>query len=159
VVQVVNADWSIVYLTTLLGFDNLSPQGMIVDALPTAPGVGWVVRAPNYPTTSDPNDLYFWKIRHCYLSPQIPVASSAGTPNQFQFNVSAPNAAKILVGAVVRVHTFTYSEDSGLDVDFTVTDVTGTLVTLDGNVGFNIGPTHLLDLIGFLDGGDAYKVI
>lgn len=147
-------DYSLIYETTITGFDTAEPQGMLVDPpLPTPPGDDWVIKNPNYPTDTDPRVLEFWKIRHAYFSHQLQVDTGA---SQTEFTLLSSPAEIPFVGSSIRVHTYDYSDDSG---DVKVIDVTGLTITTNKPLGFIPGPTHYVDLIGFPDKQPAYRII
>lgn len=147
-------DYSIIYATKIISFDNGTPQGMLVSpALPAPPGDDWIVKCPNYPDASDPRVLEFWKNRHAFFSHQFHVASGA---SQTQFTLASAHTGVPYMGASIRVHTENYSQDSG---DVKVLDVTGLVVTVNKPLGFIPNNTHLVDLNGFPDGQPSYRII
>jgi hypothetical protein len=149
-----NEDWSIVYETTIQGFDNNDPQGMLVDPpLSTAPGEEWVVCCPNYPTDTDPKVLQFWKNRHAFFSHSLLVASGS---SQTVFTLAAAPANIPFKGSYVRLHNDDFSAYSP---EVKVTDITGLVVTVDKPLGFVPNSTHRVELIGFPDKGSAYRII
>lgn len=148
-----NEDWSIVYTTTLRGFDNNDPQGMSVDPLPLAPGEGWIIQPPDYPSTTDRNDLAFWKQRHCFFSPRVEVV--AGVSN-VRFTVAPGDVGKFFIGSVIRVHDYEFTVDS---LDRTVTDIIGNDIIVDESLGFTPTSNEVVDLIGFPDEQQSYRVV
>lgn len=148
-------DWSIVYTTHIRGFDNLNPQSMLVDALPTAPGEDWIIQCPLYPSTLDQNDLRFWKLRHAFFSPQIAVTATVAGFEQIKFEVDPGEVGRFYVGSQTRIHTYDYSDDSPEGI---VTAINGVEVTIDTPTGFTIDTTHFVDLIGFPDEQNAYRI-
>lgn len=156
-ITVRNEDFTQSYDTILRGFDNNNPQGMLIDTIPVAPGENWTIQNPRYPDSTDLDDLAFWKLRHAYFSPQVPV-TNAVTLGQDKFKASAPNMLKFFVGSVCKVHNYEYSDD-GIEQSVIDVDLGGNIITLSGSVGFDINDTHLVDLIGFPDKGGAYRII
>ena len=148
-----NEDWSIVYTTKIRGFDNASPQGMNVDILPTAPGIDWIIQCPLYPSTTEPNDLSFWKQRHAFFSPQVEVTASVSTT---QFTVDTADVGKFFIGSIIRVHNYDFSIDS---LDVTVTDIQGDDIIVGGGIGFSPSPGQFVSLIGFKDKQQSYRVV
>ena len=153
-VLVHSEDWTVSGETTIVGFDDNSPQGMIVSpALSFTPQAGYIVQIPNFPSTPNQNDLVFYKLRHAFFSPQVPIVSAS---SRTVFDVSALDAARFFVGSQVRVHNYSYTEDAPEAV---VTDITGTTITIDTPTGFVITASHYVDLIGFPDKSNAYRII
>jgi len=146
-------DWTFVEQVTIDAFDIDGQTMLVSPPLSTAPLEGYIVEAPNYPSTANTLDEYYWKSRHCSFSPQLKVVSGASST---VFDVSAPDAAKVLVGAVLRVHNYDYSSDSP---EVNVVSVVGTTITVDASLGFTPDSTYYCDLVGFLDGGFAYRFI
>lgn len=149
-------DWSTVYTTTIKGFDNQDPQGMLVDALPTAPSAGWIIQCPNYPNTTDEKDLAFWKLRHAFFSPQVAVTATVIGAEQTKFTVSPSDVGRFFVGSQVRVHNYDYTNDAP---EAKVIGIVGNDVEIDTATGFTVDSTHVVDLIGFPDKQGAYRVI
>jgi hypothetical protein len=146
-------DWSTVYVTKLRGFDTNDPIGMSVDTLPTAPGDGWIVQPPDYPSSSDDRLESFWKQRHAFFSPRVAVLSGVSST---QFTVSSLDAARFFIGSYIRVHTYNFSQDSG---DLVVIDIQGNNIYVDNSIGFVPDNTHVVDLIGFPDKQQSYRVV
>lgn len=153
-VIVVPEDWSQgPYTTVIRGFDSNDPQGMSIDPIPVAPGQGWIVKSPDYPSSTNQADQAFWKARHAFLAPTVPVVS--GT-DQRTFTVDSGDAGKFFVGSIVRVHDYEYTEDS---VEAVVSDITGSVISVDRDLGFTPNSDHIVDLIGFPDEQQAYRVV
>lgn len=146
-------DWTYNETTQINSFSDDGSVMLLSIPLPSAPPSGYIVQAPNYPSDSDPNVEYFWKARHCSFSPQLTVVTGS---SQTVFTVSAPDASRILVGAILRIHTYDYSDDSP---EVVVTDKTGVTITVDRSIGFIPNSSHYIDLVGFLDGGFAYRIL
>lgn len=153
-IMVHNDDWSTQYMTVIQGFDNADPQGMLVSPpLPTAPGDGWIVRIPNYPTSTDPKDQEYWKLRYAFIDPTVLIISAT---SQTVFTVATGEGVKFYVGGAVRVHNYDYTQDGP---EAKVIDVTGDQITIDTPTGFAINSSHQVDLIGFRDKQQAYRII
>jgi hypothetical protein len=73
-----------------------------------------------------------------------------------QLTVSAPDAAKLLAGAIIRVHNATFSIDN---LDVVVASVVGVTVTTETTMGFTPAVGQKVNLVGYLDGGGAYRWI
>nr|BFD58921.1 hypothetical protein CKG001_10280 [Bdellovibrio sp. CKG001] len=148
-------DWSQTYDTTFRGFDQTNPNLMIVNpALPVAPGEDWVVETPPYPDES-PEDGALWKSMHVFFDPQVEVVASAALN---QIEVSPDDIDKFRVGCPVEIHNDDYTLWTG-DTTITVKEITGNVLTLSRSVDFSVSPGHMIELIGFRDGGAPYRML
>jgi hypothetical protein len=148
-----NEDWSIVYTTIIRGFDNNDPQGMSVDAMPGAPGSGWIIQCPDYPNTTEQNDLAFWKQRHAFFSPRVSVLVGVSTT---RFTVAALDVSRFFVGSIIRVHNYTFTVDSP---EVQVTEIIGNDILVNNSLGFIPSNLEYVDLIGFPDKQQSYRVV
>lgn len=152
-INVRTEDFSTVYETYIRGFDNLTPQGMLVDALPAPPAQGWIIECPPYPDDVDQTVLQFWKIRHAFASPTLVVASGASTT---EFDVSPSDIGKFFIGGFIRLHNYAFTQDSK---DVKIIEITGNTIKVNKSLGFIPDTTHFIDLIGFPDLQQAYRVV
>ena len=153
-------DWTVQGETTIVGFDNNDPQGMIVNpALGFSPLSGYIIRPPNYPNDTDTRVQSFYKLRHAFFSPQVSVVSGI---SQTVFTVAPADIGKFFAktttapGSQVRIHNFDFTQDAP---EAEVIDISGNQVTISVATGFTINNTHLVDLIGFPDKQPAYRII
>ncbi len=146
-------EWNFVFETVLRGFDFNDPQGMSVDELPMAPGFGWIVQAPEYPSSQDQNELAFWKQRHAYFSPRVTVVAGISPT---RFTVSPLDVGKFFVGSVIRVHDFSFVLDSP---EVVVTEIDGNDIIVNNSLGFSPIAGLFVDLIGFPDKQQSYRVV
>ena len=149
-------DWSEAMEGTLRGFEDANPNTMIINPpLPAAPGEGWIIEIPHYPASTDPNLNSLYKTMHVFFNPQVPaVASSA--PNKIE--VSAGDIGKFLVGSPIDVHNEDYS-DWTKDFGITVKEINGNVLTLSRDITFGVTSAHVIELIGFPDGGAPYRLL
>lgn len=148
-----NEDWTIVYETSIRGFDNNDPQGMLVDELPASPLEGFIIQCPEYPNDADPTVLAFWKQRHAFFSPRVAV--TAGVSNT-RFTVASGDVSRFFIGSIVRVHNYAFTVDSP---DVTVVDIIGNDILVDETLGFIPTSNEIVDLIGFPDKQQSYRVV
>lgn len=149
-VAVHNEDYSYYEETTLIEIDPVDPSILRVTALSGPPPAGYIVDIARYPTDTDPLTNILYKQRHAYINPTVAVTSGASST---QFDVAPGDAGKFFVGSVVRVHNAGFSIDSD---DVKVTNVSGTTITTE-DLGFTPAAGQLVELIGFADGGGAYR--
>jgi hypothetical protein len=151
-IKVHSDDYSIEENTFIKEIDPLNDSNLIVDPpLSFAPSLGYIVDICNYEEAEAQENLY--KNLHVFFDPQATVTSGV---SETVFNVSLLDAAKMYVGSIVRVHNDDYSIDSG-DVVIRVTDISGTQITVDTDLGFVPASGQAVDLIGFTsDNGKPY---
>ena len=153
-VLVHSLDWTITGETNIVGFDDGSPQGMIVSPpLSFSPLENYIIQAPNFPNSTDQRELAFYKLRHAFFSPQVQVVSAT---SQTEFDVSPSDVGRFFIGSQVRVHNYAYTDDAP---EAEVTAITGNTITVDTPTGFTINSSHYVDLIGFPDQSNAYRII
>lgn len=154
-VLVHSSDWTVTGIATLSAIDSTNPYVFTLNpALTFTPASGYVLDIPYYSSSPDPAQDVLYKSAYCHFDPQVPVVSGASTGS---FTVSSANASKFFVGCTIRVHTASYSQDSG---DVVVSGVSGTTITTSTSLGFVPSSACFCDLIGFsADGGAAYRII
>jgi hypothetical protein len=146
-------DWATVYETTLVGFHASDPLLMEVEDMGGTPVAGMVVDIPPYPDGTEKAENAVYKVIHAFLTPRVQVASGI---DDLEFEVDPADASKFLVGATIIVHTDDWSEFSP---EVTVEEVDGTTITCESSLGFSPDSTHYVDLIGFPDGGQPYRIL
>jgi len=146
--------WNFQYETFIRGFDNNNPQGMSIDPIPMAIGENWILQAIEYPNDVDPRVQSFWKNRHAYASPTV--IPEFASMQQDEILISNADLGRFFVGSIIRVHDYSFMIDSG---DVTVTEIIGNTVKVNKPLGFLADPTHFINLIGFPDKQQAYRII
>ena len=149
-VRVHSPDFSDDETVTITGFDPVVTERMIVSpALSFTPGANYIVTMPSY---DESNDLY--KLLHGHMNPIVPIVSGASST---QFDVSGADVGSFFVGSIVDIHNEDYSVRAE---ETTVTDITGTTITVADDLGFTPDNTFVIDLIGFSsDEGVPYRFI
>lgn len=145
-------DFTIIGETIISAIDPVEENVLVVDPLGFAPGDDYIIELANYPTGTDQNENQFEKALHVYQNPRVEVVSGASST---QFDVAPADVGKFQVEAIVRVHNFSFSDDSG---DVKITDITGTTITVE-DMGYTPGSGDFIDLIGFADAGLPYRFI
>lgn len=146
-------DWSTVLETTLIGFDVVNPLEMEVEEMDSAPTAGMIVDIPPYPDGDDKSENSKYKVIHAFLTPRVQVASGI---DDLEFEVDPSDVAKFRVGATIIVHTADWSDVSG---EVTVEEIDGNTITCSDSLGIFPDNTYYVDLIGFPDGGAAYRIL
>jgi len=148
-------DWSQSAETVIQSFGTTPPRLLVSPALPFTPAADYIVDAPYYPTSTDATLNQTWKGLHAFFSPNVPITAGI---SQTVFEVGAGDIAKFLVGAIVRINNFDFSDHS-LDSEVIAVDTVLNRVEIDSPTGFTINNTHECRLVGFADGGYSYRYI
>jgi len=113
----------------------------VAPALGFTPAPGDIISLAPYSNSADPNDQALAKIQHCFLSPKDEVSSgTSGTV----FTATTPS--EYWVGASIVVHSEDYTTMSD---EVLVTNITGSTITVDTDLGFTPNNTHVVTFIGF----------
>ncbi len=131
-------DWTYQEITTLKGFSPSNDLKMIVNAISTPPSSGYIVDIPSFENSDGAE-----RISHCFFTPQVSIVSGI---SNFIFEVD--DATIFFVGSIVRIHSLDYTQDS---IESTVTDITGSQITVDKDLGLTPSTGQKVDLIGFID--------
>lgn len=157
-VRIRSEDFTTIYDTKIIGFDNNTPQSFLIQAVPTAPSEGWIIELINYPDNPDKSFEAHWKLRYAFFSPQVQAVNSV-TLGQDSFEVAPGDTEKFWIGAPTLIHNYSYSQVSQ-EALVTAIDKVNNIITIDTNAGFNINDTHFIDLIGFhYDESPPYRII
>lgn len=150
-VRVRSKDYSVTQNVKLIGFDSVYNDTMIVETLGFTPSDGYIVDTPMYDDLNLNADA-FYKAVHPFWTPTLTITSGVSST---QFNVSLPDASKLFIGSLIRVHDPDYTVDSG-DKTIRVSAIAGTLITCD-DIGFTPSTGQLINLVGFVsDEGNPY---
>lgn len=144
-------DWTQIAETKILSFDDSNTRCAKIEPLPFTPTDGMWLDVPNY-DESDTREMETYKTLHPFLTPQIAVASAT---DEKTITVETGKGSEFFVDSIVNVHNADYSQDA----ESTVLSVLGDVITLKKNLGFTPDNTHVIDLIGFNDGGLPYRIL
>lgn len=147
-------DWVTSEETTFTGFDPTNNFKMMLDPpLSFIPSVDDIVDIPFYPTNTDIHDQEIYKLLYIHIDPTLTIVSgTSGTV----FDLSAPDAARTQVGLPILIHNADYSI---LSPESIVLSVVGTTVTVKTDLGFTPAAGQKVELVGFQDGGGAYRIL
>jgi len=148
-IKVRSADFTDVEETIFTGFSPGNSNILLVDPpLSFTPAEDYIIEIADYDTADAYN-----KIAHVYMNPHILV--TANSADQTTVEVADPSV--FYVGCVVRVHNYAYTVDS---IEAIVTDIAGSVLTVDRELGFNPLIGYEVDLIGFVsDEAFPYRII
>lgn len=150
-VRIRSNDWTISDTTTLLGVDTILDQ-LIVEPIPMAPLSGFIVDPPKY-DDSDPIEMALWKSLHVFLNPSVSIVSAS---DDYNFTVDPSDIDKFLINATVKIRNTDLSEVSE---ELKVTEINTNTITVDSTIGFTPDSSHTIELIGFKDGGQPYRIL
>lgn len=152
-IRIHSEDYTFDHTVTLDGFDSGNPNILLVGSgLPSAPLADYVIDLAMYDASS-PSVNQKSKLLFCFIDPTLTVVSGSSTT---VFTVSSGDAAKLVVGLPVQIHSPDYSRNSS---EANVLSVIGTTVTLATAIEFTPVAGDQVELVGFLDGGGAYRIL
>lgn len=141
-------DYATSYTATIEGFSASNDAIMLVSGLSTAPAAGLIIDIAEYDTASA-----LLKATHVFFNPHVLVTANSG--NQTTLTVATPSV--FFVGSTIKVHNIDWALNS---VEAKVTDITGSMLTVDKSLGFNPQTGHEVELIGFVsDEGKPYRIL
>lgn len=154
-VTVHNSDYTLSETKTLVGVSGSDPNTIILSApLSFLPGENYIVDVAAYGSGSDPDYNRTAKAIYGFVAPTLSVL--AGLSNT-SFTVSLLDYAKLTLGAVIQVRNSDYSI---LSPEVTVTGLVGpNTVVVGESLGFTPAAGEKVEIVGFLDGGGAYRLM
>lgn len=148
-----NESYSTTYSTKIVGFNPSNPYEMYIDPIAGAPAAGLIVDVAFYPASVDPQVNFLLKNIFVFADPTVDVVSGASDKI---FNVGAGDIGKFLVGATVLLHDDPWASVSP---EAKVSGISGNQITVDRSLGFTPSSSYKVELIGFPDGGPAYRYL
>ena len=150
-IRVVDEDFTFNEETTIVEISATLPDTLIVSpALSVAPSEDYIVEIALLDDSSA-DAMLTAKNTHCFLNPTVDVASGA---SDLIFDVT--DASDLLEGQTIKVHNDDFSNDSD---DVLIDDITGTTITVSKSLGFTPAIGDFVELIGFLDGTEPYRIV
>lgn len=146
-----NADFSSTAVTTLVGIDPVLNDTLNVNPpLPFTPTDSYFVEFNDYDDSSITSESIV-KNNFGFVNPFIDVTSaSSGTV----FDVS--DASDFYIGINIKVHNDTFTRNSD---EVVVTDITGTQITVNNDLGFTPVSGDTVEILNFLDENPGYRII
>ena len=144
-------DYNSTQTTTIVDISSTKPDTLIVSpALSVPPSEDDIIDLINYDET-DIESQDIAKATYTYIGASPDVDS--GTSN-FIFDVV--DASDMFIGSQISVHSDDFTNESP---QTTILDITGTTITVEDDLGFTPSSGEIVELIGFGDGGNAYRFI
>lgn len=139
-------------VTTFIGFNSGDPNSLDLDPpLSFTPQEDDILDIPPYPTGTDKNEDATYKLLYTHLTPSIAVVTGL---SETQFTVSLSDVAQFTEGNYLIVRKNDYSVYSP---EVKVTDITGTTITVEEDLGFTPDNTYVVEGIGYHDGTGYYR--
>lgn len=136
----------------LNSLNPLSDDSIILDTpLSLAPLENYIVDIVSYPQNANAEDQAISKALYVFFNNQQIVLTGI---SQTQFTVDISALVDLAVGYLVRIHNKDYSNYS---VERNITDITGTTITVSGDLGYVPSAGDKIELLGYLDKGQPYR--
>lgn len=146
-------DYTYDEIVTFSGVDQSNQDFLLLqDNLPSPPLENYIVEQPEYEESSEDIDRIY-KDQFVFLNGEQTIASV--TSNSVFELVDASN---VRAGYLTYIHNDDYSRDSFLDGESKVASVVGNVVTLEEDLTFTPEVGDKFKLIGYGDGGAAYRI-
>ena len=142
------ADWATELEATLVGFDETSDSTMVVSGLASAPTEDMIIDIVNY--DDDEADEKLYKTIYCYSNKQVDVVSATDTT----ITIDANDVQFFNINSRLEVHPSDYSNIT----ETKVTQINSNVLTVD-TMNYTPSNGDKIDLIGFKDGGEPYRII
>lgn len=144
-------DWSKAYISRIIGFDDTDTRTCIIDPIPEFSEDLTYMDTPPYDEADFRKDSLAKQL-HCFLNPRVEITESV---DSISFKVAIADTERFKQDTYVNIHNEDFSED----FETQVASVDGDLITLKKAAPFTPGITHIIDLIGFKDGGLPYRLL
>ena len=148
-----NIDWSTTYDSTLLGFDPSDPYTMLISTIGGAPTAGMIVDIAQYPSSTNADLNRVYKNVFVFSDPSVDVTAGV---SDTEFTIGAGDVSKFLVGAQIMLHNEDWSVTSP---EVRVAEINGSNIVVNTGLGFTPTSVFNVELIGFKDGGNAYRYL
>ena len=155
-VRVRNADFTLSAEAVLQSTSNASvPYTLtLASALPFTPTAGMIVDIPAYPTSTVAGIDALYKAIHAFVDPTVAVVSGTSTT---VFTVGSGDIGKFHVNVAVYLRNSDYSQVSP-NVLVTAVNTSTNTVTVQTSLGFVPSSAHFVELVGFADGSQGYRI-
>ena len=148
-----NDDYTYSEIRTLLQIDPANQDYILLQTpLPTPPAEGYIVEPPLYAEGSSEIDS-FYKDQFCYLNGTAEIVNGIDTKT---FEVS--DSSDLQVGYLTYIHSDDYTRDSFPDGESRIVDIIGNVVYLESDINFVPQSGDKMKLVGYKDGGAAYRI-
>jgi len=126
---------------------------MNIAAIGGAPTAGMIVDIAQYPSDPDSYINRVYKNVFVYADPSVDVVT--GVSNT-EFTIGGGDVSKFLVGAQIMLHNEDWSVTSP---EVRVAEINGSNIVVNTGLGFTPTSVYNVELIGFKDGGSAYRYL
>ena len=148
-----NMTWTQSAEATIQAISATNPNTLeLAAALPFVPGENFIVDIVGYGTTGSVDENKIYKMLFAFIDPTLPVLAGS-TSSVIQ--LTAGNAAKCLAGQKILVRNADWSIESD---EVTIQSVGASSITLTPALSFTPAAGYSVELVGFTDGGGAYRI-
>jgi len=148
-----NAAWTQSAEATIQAISSTIPNALeLVSALPFTPGENFIVDIVGYGTTGSVDENKLYKLLFAFVDPTLGVLTGSTTT---VIQLSAGDAAKCKPGQLVFIRNSAWSIESS---EVEIQSVGATSITLSEALSFTPLAGYFVELVGFTDGGGAYRI-
>ena len=150
-IRIFSPDYSFDETVTFKAVKATDPNILVLDEpLSVAPPADYFVEIPEYPQADEDRT---YKDLFVYHVDQAPITVAI---DNISFEADVTN---LVVGSQIYIHSPDYSRDSFENLDVTIADITGNLVTLSETLEFIPQVGDLVERSNFKDGGFPYLIV
>ncbi len=142
--------------TTFIGYDPTNQHALLLaPKLSFDVQTGDVLDIAAYPNDTNAKNQALYKLLHAFIDDSVTVQSGVNTS---VFHVSAIDAGQFQVGFPILIHDSSYG--GNISVETIITSATGSgLISVRDDLGFIPQFSYIAEYIGFLDGGQPYRLV
>lgn len=149
-----SSDYSVSSTSVIVGFDPSDNYKLLLNPpLAFTPPADYIVDVADYPNSTNQADEQALKLFFTYISPSLPVVSGISTNH---FTLSSTDASRVVPGQYVLIRNADFSVISS---EVTVDSVLGVNVFLSDAIAFIPSAGQFVELVGYPDGGAAYRIL
>jgi hypothetical protein len=140
---------------TLIGISSTQPDTLLLSSpLSFLPGEDYIIDVARYGSGTDATYNSLAKAVYCFIDPTLSVLAGLSTT---QFTVSLSDLSKLSLGASLFIRSNDWSLKSP---DVKVSEIMSpNTIVVSESLGFIPSSGQKIELVGFLDGGGAYRYI
>lgn len=148
-----NDNWTYQEKTFITAINPADPNSVLLDPpLSAPPAAGLIMEAPPYDDTSS-EAMSLYKVVGTFNDKSVPIVTGV---NGLSFTVSASDALWFQPGFPVRIHNVNHTRRS---IETIVDTVIGTTITVKKDLTLTPQLGDSCQLLGFKDGGKAYRYL
>lgn len=150
-------DYSNSSTCNLVSVSNTVPNALVISgiSIPASAGPfpGWILQQDDYSTSTDSLDQAPFKISFASWDPSVVAVSGV---SDTEVVVAASGISRFQVGLPILVHSTDFNYISA-EANVLSASTATNIVTVSSSLGFTPSAGNIVELIGFADGGGAYR--